>query len=187
MDAQHYLVMNHLAVYLEPVILKTISMIGIGKGTINKHTASKKRAGKVIETISIFYDKQPTYNPQMTTYTGKKRTNKVKDGVLGKLTDNGEKSVHEYIDTGKRYPIQLLEFKRDILTANYHPTQKPVALLEYLIRTYTNENDLVLDFTMGSGSTGVACMNTGRRFIGIEKEDKYCKIAQERIESELKY
>ena len=147
----------------------------------------KKRAGKVIETISIFYDKQPTYNPQMTTYTGKKRTNKVKDGVLGKLTDNGEKSVHEYIDTGKRYPIQLLEFKRDILTANYHPTQKPVALLEYLIRTYTNENDLVLDFTMGSGSTGVACMNTGRRFIGIEKEDKYCKIAQERIESELKY
>ena len=69
----------------------------------------------------------------------------------------------------------------------YHSSQKPLALLEYLIRTYTNENDLVLDFTMGSGSTGVACINTGRRFIGIEKEDKYCKIAQEIIESTLKY
>jgi len=67
-----------------------------------------------------------------------------------------------------------------------HPTQKPVALMEYLIRTYTNENETVLDFTMGSGSTGVACINTNRNFIGIEKEEKYFNIAQERIDKAQK-
>ena len=66
-----------------------------------------------------------------------------------------------------------------------HPTQKPVALMEYLIKTYTNENELVLDFTMGSGSTGVACLNTKRNFIGIEKDDKYFEIAKKRIEEHL--
>lgn len=100
---------------------------------------------------------------------------KAKDNFIGDTLD-------------KKYPITLLTYsksaKKDMM---YHSSQKPVDLLEYLIHTYTNEDDLVLDFTMGSGSTGVACMNTGRRFIGIEKEDKYCKIAQERIESELKY
>lgn len=80
-----------------------------------------------------------------------------------------------------RYPTQLLKFNRDCLTCNLHPTQKPVALLEYLIRTYSNEGDVILDNCMGSGSTGVACINTNRRFIGIELNEHYFKIAKDRI------
>jgi site-specific DNA-methyltransferase (adenine-specific) len=100
---------------------------------------------------------------------------------MGKLTDSGNKKVFEYKDTGWRYPTQVLKFKRDILTSNLHPTQKPIALMEYLIKTYTNENELVLDFTMGSGTTGVACKNLNRNFIGIEMDDNYFEIAKERI------
>lgn len=143
----------------------------------------KKRAGKTIETISVFYKKQPVYNPQMTIYSGKPRTNKVKNGKLGILTDSQEKRAHEYKDDGLRYPTQLLKFQRDCLKSNLHPTQKPVALLEYLIKTYTNEGELVLDNCMGSGSTGVACVNTNRSFIGIEKDTQYYCIAKDRIES----
>ena len=122
----------------------------------------KRRAGKTIETISVFYQKQPVYNPQMSTYTGRRRTNKVKNGKLGNLVDQQRKAVREYNDTGMRYPTQLLKFTRDCLKCNLHPTQKPVALLEYLIRTYTNAGDTVLDNCMGSGSTGIACLNTDR-------------------------
>lgn len=143
----------------------------------------KKRAGKTVETISIFYKKQPTYNPQMNNYVGKPRTNKVKNGCLGKLTDTSTKKVKEYIDNGKRYPTQVLRFKRDCLKCNLHPTQKPVALLEYLIKTYTNENETVLDNCMGSGSTGIACINTNRNFVGIELDKKYFEIAKERIDN----
>ncbi len=141
----------------------------------------KKRAGKTTENIMVFYSKQCLYNPQMVKYNGKPRTNKVKNGKMGKLTDSGNKKVFEYKDTGWRYPTQVLKFKRDILTSNLHPTQKPIALLEYLIKTYTNENELVLDFTMGSGTTGVACKNLNRNFIGIEMDDNYFEIAKERI------
>lgn len=109
----------------------------------------KRRASKIIETISVFYKKQCVYNPQMIKYEGPKRGNKVKDGKLGVLSDNGNKKVIEYNDAGLRYPTQVLKFKRDILTSNLHPTQKPVALLEFLIRTYTDENHLVLDNTNG--------------------------------------
>lgn len=144
----------------------------------------KRRVGKTVETISVFYKKQPTYNPQMIKYDGKPRTNKVKDGKLGKLTDNQEKSVNEYVDTGWRYPTQVWRYQRDCLTSNLYPTQKPVLLLENLIKTYTNENDIVLDNCMGSGSTGVACKNLNRRFIGIEKDKKYYQIAKERIEGD---
>ena len=142
----------------------------------------KKRVGKTIETISIFYKKQCTYNPQMVKYDGKPRTNKVKDGKLGKLTDTNEKKVFEYHDTGYRYPTQVWRFKRDCLKSNLHPTQKPLALVEELVKTFTNEGDLVLDNTMGSGTTGVACKRLNRDFIGIEKDEKYFEIAKERIE-----
>ena len=86
-----------------------------------------------------------------------------------------------------KYPLSNLEFSSRINKSEkvLHPTQKPVALLEYLIKTYTNENDTVLDFTMGSGSTGVACKNLNRQFIGIELDKDYFKIAQERIKNEL--
>lgn len=144
----------------------------------------KRRAGKTIETISVFYKKQPTYNPQMIKYEGVPRSNKVKDGKLGNLIDEGgKKKVFEYKDTGWRYPTQLLKFQRDCLTCSLHETQKPVALLEYLIKTFTNEGEIVLDSCMGSGSTGVACKNTNREFVGIELNKEYFDIAKNRIEN----
>ena len=141
----------------------------------------KKRVGKTIETISVFYKKQCTYNPQMVKYDGKPRTNKVKNGKMGTLTDQQKKKVFEYNDTGWRYPTQVWKFQRDCLTSNLHPTQKPIALLEELIKTFTNEGETVLDNCMGSGSTGVACINTNRDFIGYELNEEYFNIAQNRL------
>ena len=117
----------------------------------------------------------------MIKYTGPKRTNKVKNGTLGSLTDTGVKKVKEYNDTGKRYPTQLWKFKRDILTSNLHPTQKPIKLIEELIKTYTNEGDLILDNCMGSGTTAIGALNTNRKFIGFETDKKYYDIAVQRI------
>ena len=97
------------------------------------------------------------------------------------LVDSQNRKPHEYEDKGLRYPLQIVQFKRDILSSNLHPTQKPVALMEYLVKTYTNEGDTVLDFTMGSGTTGVACQNLNRNFIGIELDKKYFTIAQSRL------
>ena len=142
----------------------------------------KKRAGKTVETISVFYKKQCTYNPQMQKHEGKKRTNKVKNGKLGELVDGGTKRVNEYQDTGWRYPTQVLSFQRDILTSNLHPTQKPVALCEYLIKTYTNEGETVLDNCIGSGTTAVAAINTNRNYIGFELDKHYCDIANRAID-----
>lgn len=142
----------------------------------------KRRVGKTVECISVFYKQQCIYNPQMIKYDGPKRTNKVKDGKLGFLTDLNAKKVNEYIDTGYRYPTQVWKFQRDTLKSNLHPTQKPLALCEELIKTFSNEGDLVLDNCMGSGTTGVACKNINRRFIGIELDDNYFNIAKERIE-----
>lgn len=142
----------------------------------------KRRVGKTVETISVFYKKQCTYNPQMLKYNGKPRSNKVKQGTLGRLTDSATKAVKEYKDTGWRYPTQVWKFKRDCLKSNLHPTQKPVALLKELIKTFSNEGDTVLDNCMGSGSTGVACLNTGRRFIGIELDERYFEVAKKRLE-----
>jgi site-specific DNA-methyltransferase (adenine-specific) len=143
----------------------------------------KKRAGKVVEEINVFYTKNKIYNPQMVSYSGKKVSNKIKDGKLGALVDASMKKPNEYEDTGYRYPTQCLKFKRDILVSNLHPTQKPLALMEHLVKTYTNEGDIVLDFTMGSGTTGLACLNTNRSFIGIEKDEKYFNIAKERLKN----
>jgi DNA modification methylase len=146
----------------------------------------KRRVGKTVECVSVFYKSQCTYNPQMVKYEGKKRTNKVKNGKMGLLVDAQEKMVKEYIDNGLRYPTQVLKMQRDVLTSNIHPTQKPVELMEYLIKTYTNEGDTVLDFTMGSGTTGVACVNTGRDFIGIELDENYFNIGLNRISDRIK-
>ena len=88
-------------------------------------------------------------------------------------------------NNGTRYPRSIQKFTQN-KTISYHPTQKPTDLLEYLIKTYTNENEIVLDFTMGSGSTGVACMNTNRRFIGIELDENYFNISKQRIEDACK-
>ena len=141
----------------------------------------KNRPGKVIENISVFYNTQATYNPQKTTHHGPLRSNKIKDGKLGKLVDSNNRKPKEYKDDGTRFPLQLLKYKRDILTLNLHPTQKPLTLLENLVQTHSNENDIVLDFTMGSGTTGVACVRNNRKFIGIELDEKYFNISEKRI------
>ena len=139
---------------------------------------ANKRPLKDYETISVFYKKQPTYNPQGLIPYGK--TNKRKSAG-----DNwSEMLSNEYIQQYTNYPKQIQEFSYD--KQRFHSTQKPVALLEYLIKTYTNEGDIVLDNCMGSGSTCVACVNTNRRYIGFELDEKYFKIAKQRIESEEK-
>lgn len=132
------------------------------------------------ESISIFYNKKPLYNPQYwysTPYRTKERlrTNII-EGIGDGINSNCSSTVSE---DGRRYPLSIIEFKRDL--SKYHTTQKPVDLLEYLIKTYTNEGELVLDFTMGSGSTGVAAMNLNRNFIGIELDKTYFDIAENRI------
>lgn len=135
---------------------------------------AKKYPLMCIENISVFCTTTPRYFPIKTE--GKAYNQK-----SGKQSDNyGNQVCVETINNGDRYPLNFLEFKRD--KNKFHPTQKPVALLEYLIKTYTLENETVLDFTMGSGSTGVACVNTNRKFIGIEMDDNYFEIAKNRIE-----
>jgi len=143
---------------------------GQGTGFLN----SKKMPLKSIENILVFQE-SINYNPQMRTgfkpYECKQ--GKTKTDNYGKQTGAVTKS------NGERYPLTLIDFNRD--KDKQHPTQKPVALMEYLIKTYTNENETVLDFTMGSGTTGVACKNLNRNFIGIELDETYFKIAEERI------
>jgi len=130
------------------------------------------------EDICVFYKKQPVYNPQMSE--GKAYDKGVrKDQVTGSYGDF--KPIHVK-SNGNRYPTDVIYFKTAESEGEVlHPTQKPVALFEYLIKTYTNEGDLVLDNCAGSGTTGIACLNTNRRFILIEKEEKYIDIINERI------
>ena len=146
----------------------------------------KKRVGKLTENICVFYKKQCTYNPQMVKHNGKKVTNKPseKNAKFKSVVSSNSPtlSIKPYEDTGYRYPCDILNINREKLGSTIHPTQKPVELLKWLIKTYTNENEIVLDNCMGSGSTGVACINTNRKFIGIEKDENYFNIAKERID-----
>ena len=141
----------------------------------------KRRPAKYCENIIVFYDKQCTYNETKVPSSGKIVKNNPK-GSHSITTALNEIKVTPYQDDGTRHPCEILEYKRDVQKSKLHPTQKPVALLEYLIKTYTLKGETVLDFTMGSGSTGVACLNTNRNFIGIELDEGYFKIAQNRIE-----
>ena len=136
----------------------------------------KKQFGKITENIAIFYKKQPTYNPQMV----KMGRPVLSVGGNGSKTYKNQEFKSDKKPRDEKYPTNILRFNRD-RKKSFHPTQKPVNLLEYLIKTYTNENELVLDFTMGSGSTGVACMNLNRKFIGIELDEGYFDIAINRI------
>lgn len=130
------------------------------------------------ENILVFYRKKPTYNPQMwfsTPYSGfSSETSKIGEVY------NKAKSKHRDNPEGSRYPKTILKFKQE---KGLHPTQKPVELMRYLIRTYSNKNDTILDNTMGSGTTGVACILENRKFIGIENDEKYYKVAQDRIKN----
>jgi len=138
------------------------------------------------ENISVFYFKQPTYSPQkwvMPEHLRTKRKSATRKNT-GDVYGNGEITRRD--DDGSRHPTSVIGFSnRTGRTGNYHPTQKPIALMEYLIKTYTNEGETVLDFTMGSGTTGVACVNTDRKFIGIEMDEGYFKIAEDRLNDAL--
>lgn len=129
------------------------------------------------ENILVFYREKPTYNPQMwysTPYSGFSSD----VSTIGEVYGNA-KSKHRDNPDGSRYPKTIIKHKQE---KGYHPTQKPVGLMEYLINTYTNEGDVVLDNTMGSGTTGVAAQNLRRGFIGIEMGEEYFNIAKKRIE-----
>lgn len=146
-------------------------------------STANKRPLNTVEEVCVFYRKQPTYNPQMVLrdkpITSGKRCNP------GNRSKSGLPTAYEAPKKNydKKYPTAILHFPRELGRAKLHPTQKPVALLEYLIKTYTNEGDTVLDPTMGSGSTGVACKNLNRKFIGIEKDCGYFEIARDRIKA----
>lgn len=125
------------------------------------------------ESVIVFYREQPTYNPQKTSgkpYTTARKSTGTNYGFAESLPT---------VNLGDRFPSSVLHISRD--KQKVHPTQKPVALLEWLIKTYSNPGDIILDPTMGSGTTGVACANTGRRFIGIERDPTYFETAQRRI------
>lgn len=152
---------------------------------------ASKMPMKAYETISVFYKEQPTYNPQMIQRTEKelkRLSHKSVKGVSKNSVygDINRKSLNRYENTTK-YPRNVITEIKCVFNRSKekvaHPTQKPVALMEYLIKTYTNENETVLDFTMGSGSTGVACKNTNRNFIGIEQDENYFNIATDRIKA----
>jgi len=125
---------------------------------------------KIHENILVFSKNKTIYNPLGIYNIIPKNIKQAKSDVLN--------HSGQYTQTISGYPKSIQKFSRDKLL---HPTQKPVALMEYLIKTYTNENDIVLDFTMGSGTTPVACIKTNRQYIGIELDEQYCKIAEKRI------
>ena len=150
------------------------------KTTATGHLNAKKMPMKAHENILVFYDKLPTYNPQKTL--GHKPANS-----YTKHQDDGSNYGKTKVGVSgggqtDRYPRSVQVFKTDKQKVSLHPTQKPVALLEYLIKTYSNEGETVLDFTFGSCSTGVAALNTNRKFIGVEMEEKYFYIGASRME-----
>lgn len=149
-----------------------------GTGFLN----AKKQPMRNHELISVFYKKQCTYNPQKTLGHVKKKSYRRKElqtDVYGEM-----KNDYTYEST-ERYPRSIQVFSTDTQNSSLHPTQKPVALCEYMIKTYTNSGDTVLDSCMGSGTTGVAAKNLGRKFIGIELDEKYFEIAKNRIIKEV--
>lgn len=149
-----------------------------GTGFLN----AKKQPMRNHELISVFYKKQCIYNPQKTQGHIKKKSYRRKElqtDVYGEM-----KNDYTYEST-ERYPRSIQVFSTDTQNSSLHPTQKPVALCEYMIKTYTNPGDIVLDSCAGSGITGVAAKNLGRRFIGIELDEKYFEIAKNRIIKEV--
>jgi site-specific DNA-methyltransferase (adenine-specific) len=143
---------------------------------------AKKQPLKITESVLVFYRKFPTYNPQGLVKLDKPivKSNRNKGGNLSHLSSESKRDT--YLQEYTNYPKNLIKYNSE---RGAHPTQKPVALFEYLIRTYTNEGDVVLDNCIGSGTTAIAAINTGRQFIGIEREPEYVAIANERIQKAL--
>lgn len=143
---------------------------------------AKRQPLRITEDICVFYKRQPIYNPQFTIGAechsrggaGNGKNKSARNGCYGEF------QTTPVIKTNEKYPLSIIDIPKEH-PQKYHQTQKPVALLEYLVKTYTNPGDVVLDNCMGSGSTGVACVNTGRRFIGMEIDEGYFNIAEKRI------
>jgi site-specific DNA-methyltransferase (adenine-specific) len=163
------------------------------KLTSGSFVQAKRMPLKTHEDIVVFnFDSTlPHYNPQMRSADKiKKEINRVSSKTLAIPTTINTEWIKKTTVYKERYPLSVLEFTtraqngKTQLDRGLHPTQKPVALMEYLIKTYSNEGDVVLDFCMGSGTTGVACKRLNRQFIGIEKDEAYYKIAEERINSD---
>ncbi|MCC0678248.1 site-specific DNA-methyltransferase [Clostridioides sp. ES-W-0017-02] len=148
---------------------------------------AKRMPLKQTEDICVFYKKTPIYNPQMTNANPKNIRPVSKEGYTSNNYGGHITKPSDNYDNTKRYPTNLFSLSKTLGECNnlnrVHPTQKPVPLLENWIKTYTKEGDLVLDFTMGSGSTGVACLNTNRRFVGIELDETYFYISCDRLEN----
>lgn len=142
------------------------------------HLNAKKAPMKAHENVLVFYGQQPTYNPQKTSGHVRKTATKRADA-----TPNYGKQDFDPIsyDSTDRYPRSVLVFSSDKQRGAFHPTQKPVELMHYLIATYTNPGDTVLDNCMGSGTTGVACAQLGRKFIGIEKDPEHFATSCKRV------
>lgn len=150
----------------------------IEKGNATGFLNAKKMPLKAHENVLIFYKSLPTYNPQMTHGHERKSARRA-NGT--RSLNYGEAQKLSVYDSTDRYPRDVLRFSWDKQKSKLHPTQKPVAACEYFIRTYTNPGYTVLDCCMGSGSTGVAALNTERDFIGIELDEEYFKVAEERL------
>ncbi|MBX0320265.1 DNA-methyltransferase [Shouchella clausii] len=146
------------------------------------HLNAKKMPMKAHENVLVFYKKLPTYNPQKTTGHARK-VSTVEQRKTSKLSTNYNEYIPNTYDSTERYPRSVQVFPMDKQKEAYHPTQKPVALFEYLIKTYTNPGELILDNCMGSRTTAVAALKTDRNFIGFETESQYIEIANRRIES----
>ena len=150
------------------------------KGNATGHLNAKKMPMKAHENVLVFYKKLPTYNPQKTT-GHERKVSTVEQRKSTKLSTNYNSYVPNTYDSTERYPRSVQKFSMDKQKSKLHATQKPVALMEYLIKTYTNPGELVLDNAIGSGTTAVAALNTGRDFIGMEKDIVSFDKAWERI------
>ena len=140
------------------------------------------------EDVLVFYKKQPTYNPQK--FKGEKKSHskgdKARDDISGSNYSKANMIDKSNEHGNMKFPTSIIIFGKIHPSLTIHPTQKPLELFEYLIKTYTNKNDIVLDNCIGSGTTAIACLNTNRQYIGIEKEEKYFNLANERI-NQYKY
>ena len=158
------------------------------KSKATGHLNSKKRPLVKHELVHVFYKTQPTYNPQGLLAKEKPTVSRGDRGKKGEGSsgDVYGKAVRDAIQTHTNYPLSVIKFNVD-MKAEFHPTQKPVALMEYLIKTYTNEGETVLDFAAGSFTTGVACVKTGRNFIGIEMDKGYFYVGVNRVKEVINW
>lgn len=148
------------------------------KNQVTGFPFAKYQPLRCVEDICIFYKSAPTYNPQGLIELDKPKICK-RNNTMKELVYDSGKLCKKYVSHFTNYPRQTLEFKCQ--REGFHPTQKPVDLFEYLIKTYTNEGDIVCDSCMGSGTTAVACINTGRKFVGFELDETYWKTAIARL------